>query len=240
MSFASMPLYTGDYLRDTRHLTPLRHGVYLLALMHCWDSQGPMPIDEQECSGICNCRSADEVDALRYVLDRYFVRMDDGWYNKRMTEEVARWEKVSKARSDGGLKSAITRRNKARIGARRKIEDKLNLSSTQAEHKSVSPSLSPSLSKKEENPEIHTRFSAREYLSRKGVSDQFISDYLAIRRAKKLTPTIAAMEKIEKEAERAGMTFAQAIETCCANSWAGFKADWCSSSGEINYATLGD
>jgi hypothetical protein len=30
MSFAYLPLYTGDYIRDTRHLTPLRHGIYLL------------------------------------------------------------------------------------------------------------------------------------------------------------------------------------------------------------------
>jgi uncharacterized protein YdaU (DUF1376 family) len=87
MSFAYLPLYTGDYLRDTRHLTPAKHGIYLLALMYCWDTQGPMPLDEQECAGICNCRSADEIDAMRYVLQRYFV--DDGWYNKRMAEIVA-------------------------------------------------------------------------------------------------------------------------------------------------------
>ena len=80
MSFAYLPLFTGDYLRDTRHLTPLRHGIYLLGLMHCWDSKGPMPLDEQECASICNCRSADEIEALRYVLERFFVRMDDGHY----------------------------------------------------------------------------------------------------------------------------------------------------------------
>ena len=130
MSFAYMPLYTGDYLRDTRHLTPLRHGIYILALMHCWDSKGPMPLDEQELAGICNCRSADEVEALRYVMERYFVRMDDGHYNKRMADEVLRFELISKARSDGGIKSAEVRRNKAGAGKKAKIEHKLNISST--------------------------------------------------------------------------------------------------------------
>lgn len=99
-----MPLYTGDYLRDTRHLTPLRHGIYILLLMHCWDQKGPLPLDEQECAGIANCRSHDEVDALRYILQRFFVRMEDGWYNERMQQEVERCENLSRARAEAGRK----------------------------------------------------------------------------------------------------------------------------------------
>lgn len=138
MSFAYMPLYTGDYLRDTRHLSPLRHGVYLLALMHCWDSKGPMPLDEQECAGICNCRSSDEIEALRYVMIRYFVRMDDGHYNKRMADEVVKADLWSQKSREGGLKSAIARRSKARS------EPPFNHPSTVVEGGSVSPSPSPS------------------------------------------------------------------------------------------------
>lgn len=104
MSFAFLPLYTGDYLRDTRHLTPLKHGVYLLLLMHCWDQKGPLPLDEQECAGIANCRSADEIESLRYVLERYFVHMEDGWYQGRMQREVERAGSISKARSEAGTK----------------------------------------------------------------------------------------------------------------------------------------
>lgn len=104
MSFAYLALYTGDYLRDTRHLTPLRHGVYMLLLMHCWDSRGPVPLDEQECAGIANCRSADEIEALRYILGKYFTRMEDGWYNSRMQREIERAQSISAARSHAGFK----------------------------------------------------------------------------------------------------------------------------------------
>lgn len=104
MSWAFLALYTGDYLRDTRHLTPLRHGVYLLLLMHSWDQQGPLPLDEQECAGIANCRSADEIEALRYVLSKFFIRMDDGWYNERMQKEIDKAKAISDHRSAAGIK----------------------------------------------------------------------------------------------------------------------------------------
>lgn len=109
MSFAFLALYTGDYLRDTRHLTPLKHGVYLLLLMHCWDSRGPVPLDEQECAGIANCRSADEIEALRYVLEKYFTRMEDGWYNHRIQAEIERAQAISSKRKDAGFKGYLAR-----------------------------------------------------------------------------------------------------------------------------------
>ena len=104
MSFAYLPWYTGDYLRDTRHLSPLKHGVYLLLLAHCWDQKGPIPLDEQECAGIANCRSSDEIESLRYIVARYFIRMEDGYYNARMQKEIERAESISHARSDAGRK----------------------------------------------------------------------------------------------------------------------------------------
>ena len=61
-------------------------------------------MDEQECAGIANCRSADEIDTLRYVLRRFFTQMSDDWYNKRMQTEIERAENISSARSDAGKK----------------------------------------------------------------------------------------------------------------------------------------
>ncbi len=153
MSFAYFPIYTGDYLRDTRHLTPLRHGVYLLLLMHCWDTQGPAPLDEQELCGIANCRSADEVEALRYVLARYFVNMVDGHYNERVQKEIERCNAISETRSEAGRRGANERMRKARENKR--LDDKAN--AKQMSSKSLasdanlipipSPALSPSPTK---------------------------------------------------------------------------------------------
>lgn len=140
MSFAFLALYTGDYLRDTRHLTPLKHGVYLLLLMHCWDQRGPLPLDEQECAGIANCRSADEVDALRYILKRFFTKMDDGWYNRRMQLEVERAGTISSARSQAG-----------KLGYQAKAKQLLSKSQASDSTPTTTPTITPTTTTKIKN-----------------------------------------------------------------------------------------
>jgi len=109
VSFAYFPLYTGDYLRDTRALSPQRHGIYLLLLMHSWDTKGPLPLDEQEIAGIANCRSGDEIESLRAVLARYWIRAEDGWYNERCQLEIERSEALSRKLSEAGRKGYVAR-----------------------------------------------------------------------------------------------------------------------------------
>ena len=135
MSFAYMPFFTGDYLRDTRHLTMSEHGCYVLLLMHCWDQKGPVPLDERKILGICNARSGDEIEAMRRVISEFFVRMSDGYYNTRMQTEIERSEILSRSRSEAGRKGYQARAKQ--LPNKSKAIDK-------QEH--LTPSPSPSLS----------------------------------------------------------------------------------------------
>lgn len=90
MSSQFMPLYTVYYLRDTPHLSCSEHGIYLKFLMYCWDRKSPLPKDETRLFSICNARSVDEIEAMRRVLAEFFIEADDGYYNKRINDEIKR------------------------------------------------------------------------------------------------------------------------------------------------------
>lgn len=225
MSFAYMPLFTGDYLRDTRHLTPLKHGIYILLLMHCWDQKGPVPLDEQEAAGIANCRSADEIDALRYVLDRYFTRMEDGHYNKRMSEILAHSEQLASFRRAGGLERARRMRDRVREAASStKALLKLSSSSAQAMHEQVSPSPSPSPSSSPSPVKAKTK-TVGAFAPPGWVPQPEWDDFDAMRKAqsgKAWTPrakelAILTLEKLVGQGNDAGAVLRQSVE----RSWKG-------------------
>ena len=74
-----MFLDTAGYRRDTDGLSTTDHGIYLLLLMHCWNHGEPLPLDEQRLATITNRRSEEELVALRYVINRFFLHTDAGW-----------------------------------------------------------------------------------------------------------------------------------------------------------------
>ena len=103
-----MPLYVGDYLGDTGHLTTAQHGAYLLLMMHYW-RKGELPDDDRQLSKITKLplRTWSE---YRATLQDFF---HEGWKHKRIEAELARMVRVSEKRAiagqKGGLGSALAR-----------------------------------------------------------------------------------------------------------------------------------
>lgn len=139
-----MPVYTGDYRRDTQHLSMLEHGAYYLLLMHCWDQKGPVPLDERRIFAICNARSNEEMGAVRNILGEYFVRMDDGWYNRRMQIEIERAEALSGKRANAGRMGYEA---KAKVLKRKDVQAFAEqvLSNSSASASTPTPTLTPTL-----------------------------------------------------------------------------------------------
>ena len=72
-----LPLYVGDYLADTSHLSNGEHGSYLLLLMHEWRT-GPLPDDEALLMRVAKM-SPDAWSNAWPMLSRFFQRTSDGY-----------------------------------------------------------------------------------------------------------------------------------------------------------------
>ncbi len=96
-----MPLYIGDYLADTAHLTTIQHGAYLLLIMHYWKHCG-LPSDEKQLMAIARM-SAEEWHGNCHVVASLF---DSNWRHPRIDTELQKVKTISEKRAIAGLKGA--------------------------------------------------------------------------------------------------------------------------------------
>ncbi len=58
------------------------------------------------------------------------------------------------------------------------------------------------------------------------VPESVWADFLTIRKAKRAPMTATALQSIQREADKAGISIADALATCCERGWQSFKAEW--------------
>jgi uncharacterized protein YdaU (DUF1376 family) len=108
MGRAWMPLYVGDYLRDTRDLNTLQHGAYLLLIMHYWQHDA-LPADDARLAAITGLSIAQ----WRRIREPVQAKFSDGWRHKRIEAEIAKTDRALMQRRaagrNGGVKSGIAR-----------------------------------------------------------------------------------------------------------------------------------
>lgn len=94
-----MPLYVGDYLADTGHLTTAQHGAYLLLLMHYWRKR-ELPDDDKQLAAIAKLPLRIWLD-MKETIQAFFHM---GWKHKRLDAEIDKRMKVANARAIAGQK----------------------------------------------------------------------------------------------------------------------------------------
>jgi len=112
-----MPLYIGDYLSDTMHLTTEQHGAYLLLIMAYWKNGGALPASDAQLAAICRM-SIDAWSIARAVLVNFFdVSQEGKWVSKRVEKEMqAAGQKKAQA-TQKAANAAAARWNKISIDA---------------------------------------------------------------------------------------------------------------------------
>ena len=72
----------------------------------------------------------------------------------------------------------------------------------------------------------HTTVVPIEFPEKLGAEKQLVSDWLAVRRNKKLTNTETALKGFLKQVEKSGNSLNDVLTKCIEKSWGGFEADW--------------
>lgn len=85
-----MPLYIGDYLADTMHLSTSQHGAYFLLIMAYW-RKGSALADDDGILASTTRASLAEWKRLRPVLSHFFMVDEGAWTHKRIEAELAAW-----------------------------------------------------------------------------------------------------------------------------------------------------
>jgi uncharacterized protein YdaU (DUF1376 family) len=115
-TFGYMPLYVGDYLGDTAHLTTLQHGAYMLLLMTYWQRGQPLPADDRKLARIARLSDGEWAEIRPDILE-LFVPSDDGdtLIHKRVEGELATLrERSDQARAAGQASGRARAGNKPR------------------------------------------------------------------------------------------------------------------------------
>ena len=79
---------------------------------------------------------------------------------------------------------------------------------------------------KEEIKDTPSAFSFYRELLKLGAEKQLVSDWLAVRKKKKLTNTETALKGFLKQVDKSGNSLNDVLTKCIEKSWGGFEADW--------------
>lgn len=229
-----MPLYIGDYLADTMHLTTEQHGAYLLLIMSYWRNGGPLPNNDQQLSAICRL-GPNAWSNAQAMLKHFFdsESLPGYWVHSRIEKEMLEAEKNKHKRVVKAQKAAEARwRKDAPSNA------PSNAPSIPQAMLEECPSPSPSPYKDQDQkhlsqidevkpgkPERIKTLKASDLIAM-GVHEQHAKDWLAIRKQKRTPLTETAMAATKREADKAGMTIPDVIRVAAENGWSGFKAEW--------------
>ena len=103
-----MPLYIGDYIRDTRHLSTLEHGAYLLLIMDAWTHDGLLPSDPKRLARIAGLSPKEWASSGSTIMD-LFTEHEDGFRHSRVDQELTKANRIIGQRSEAGKASAQAR-----------------------------------------------------------------------------------------------------------------------------------
>jgi uncharacterized protein YdaU (DUF1376 family) len=113
--FPYLPMYVGDYLKKTRHLTTEQHGAYLLILFDLWEHGGSIPFDHNLLARVANI-TPKRWGRIWDALEGYFTVSDGKLSHERLNQEIQKCLQISQKRKHAGKLGGEARSLKSQGG----------------------------------------------------------------------------------------------------------------------------
>ena len=213
----------GDYAKKAGRLTMLQHGAYTLLIDSCYDRE-VFPTLEQALEWTWASTEA-EVEAVKFVLSRFFVLDKDGCYvQDRILQELLHYHK----NADTNKRIADEREAKRREN-RTKREQVVD--EAPPNHKPLTTNHKP------------IKNTATIVATPEGVSDSVWQEFIAHRKSKRARVTQLVIDGISEQARIAGWSLENALKETIVRNWQSFKADWVkdenlSKTGQMNQRVI--
>lgn len=219
----------GDYYKKTGRLSMLEHGAYTLLIDACYDRER-FPTLEDALDWTWS-RSDAEIEAVKFVLSKFFTLEGDLYVQKRIKDELDAYHALSETNS----RIAKQREEKRR---QRKRNDHEACTNSEPIVNEAPPNQEPRTKNQEpltNEPIINIGTSGKpkrvtkkqkaiNALIEMGVREEFASAIIEKRKGDEFTKL--AIEEVELQAKAVNLSFVQAIEFAAKQEWRSFRADW--------------
>lgn len=104
-----MPIYWGDYAKDTGHLGAVHHGAYLMLIKHYWTQGEPLPADDDQLFRIACVDSIAHWRKIKPVVLAFFEEREGRLHHDRIEKELANAEGNAERRAESARRAAEAR-----------------------------------------------------------------------------------------------------------------------------------
>ncbi|TNE74956.1 hypothetical protein EP331_00255 [bacterium] len=142
--------------------------------------------------------------------DNLLVKMAFGHMKPMIKEDLKKWEEIREKRKKAGYKGG-------KANAKQMLSDAKQV---QAVNVNVNDNVNVNANKE------NKAFSFKKSLIDLGVEEPQLSDWLKVRKAKRLTDSETAFNGFIKKCDESQMSINEIVKICAQNSWGGFDVEW--------------
>lgn len=213
--------HLGDWLAGTALLSPTERGVYMDLLVRYYKEE--RPIKQEECKRIARAYAPNEQEAMQYVLQTFFTLDDEGYHHSRCDEEIEKAREISEKRK----KAANGRWSKKGAGFSSENTEQKHSGCNAKEMQVHSTCNANGMLTINQEPLTINHKEIKEAIPKPdGVSLEIWNEWQKFRKKKRCSISQRILDKLTREAEKAGVTLEKAMIIQMENDWQGFEAEW--------------